>query len=41
MPSPNQNTDFFPRGAIASLIAMLAFYAVLWFAMYLLMAARG
>jgi hypothetical protein len=32
---------FFPRGAIASFIAMIVFYAVFWLGMYLLMASRA
>ncbi|HUI26781.1 MAG TPA: hypothetical protein VL403_11925 [Candidatus Kryptonia bacterium] len=41
MPSSDKEASFFPRGAIASFVVMLAFYGALWFAMYWLMAARG
>jgi hypothetical protein len=33
--------SFFPRGAIASFVAMIVFYVGLWAALYLLMAYRG
>lgn len=32
---------FFPHGAVAFFIAMLAFYAVLWVTLFLVMRARG
>ncbi|HVN85647.1 MAG TPA: hypothetical protein VMW17_12465 [Candidatus Binatia bacterium] len=41
MPSSKNDAAFFPRGAIASFVVMLVFYAALWLAMYVLMAARG
>jgi hypothetical protein len=33
--------SFFPRGAIASFVAMIVFYAGFWAALYLLMATRN
>jgi len=41
MPEPAQPTMFFPRGALAFFVAMGLFYAVFWFAMYVVMAQRG
>jgi hypothetical protein len=32
---------FFPRGAVASFLAMVAVYAVVWLVMYAVMARRG
>ena len=32
---------FFPRGAIASFVAMIVFYIGLWLTLYLVMAQRG
>lgn len=39
-PSSSDET-FVPRGAIAFFLALVGFYAVFWFAIYALMAARG
>jgi hypothetical protein len=33
--------EFFPKGAIASFAAMIAFYLVLWFALFAVMVSRG
>jgi hypothetical protein len=33
--------SFFPRGAIASFLAMVVFYVGLWLTLYVLMAQRG
>jgi hypothetical protein len=41
MPGPDEPSTFFPRGAIASFVGMVLFYAVFWFAMYALMTNRG
>jgi len=41
MSQGNPNDPFFPRGAIASFIAMVVFYSGFWLALYLLMAHRG
>ena len=41
MPEPNERDTFFPRGAIASFVVMVLFYAAFWFVMYALMAHRG
>lgn len=38
---PDQSTPFVPRGAIAFVAAMLVGYAVVWFAMYALLAHRA
>ena len=32
---------FFPKGAIASFLGMLALYAVIWFSLYFVMVSRG
>ena len=32
---------FFPKGAIASFVAMIAAYAVIWFVVYSIMVSRG
>jgi hypothetical protein len=32
---------FFPRGAVASFLAMVAVYVVVWLLMYALMSGRG
>ena len=36
-----ENESFFPKGAIATFVAMIAFYAVLWSVLYFIMAQRG
>jgi hypothetical protein len=36
-----EDESFSPRGAIATFVAMIAFYAVLWSVLYLIMAQRG
>ena len=36
-----ENESFFPRGAIASFLAMIVFYIALWVTLYLLMAHRS
>ncbi len=41
MPQADSKETFFPRGAIASFVAMIVFYAVFWLGMYLLMASRA
>ena len=41
MSQHTESESFFPKGAIASLVAMVAFYAVLWFTLFSLMAERG
>ena len=41
MSQSNPNDPFFPRGTIASFIAMVIFYSGFWLALYLLMAHRG
>jgi hypothetical protein len=41
MPENDERSAFFPRGAIASFVAMALGYAGLWFAMYFLMTHRG
>jgi len=33
--------DFFPKGAIASFAGMIAFYLMVWFALYFVMVSRG
>jgi hypothetical protein len=33
--------DFFPKGAIASFVVMVAFYLGLWFVLYAVMVGRG
>jgi hypothetical protein len=33
--------DFFPKGAIASFVAMVAFYLAFWFVLYAVMVGRG
>jgi len=33
-------TDFFPKGAIAFFVAMLAAFGLIWFGMYLLLVHR-
>ncbi len=37
----DDDVGFFPSGAIAFFVAMIAFYAVFWFALYALLAGRG
>jgi len=37
----SSDEEFVPRGAIAFFVALVGFYAVVWFAMYALMTARG
>jgi hypothetical protein len=41
MAAKDDRAVFFPRGAIASFLVMVLFYAGLWFAMYFLMTHRG
>ena len=42
MPDPRSSDEsFVPRGALAFFVALVGFYAVVWFALYALMAARG
>jgi hypothetical protein len=41
MAGPNEPSTFFPRGAIASFVGMILFYAVFWFVMYALMTHRS
>jgi len=41
MTDKHENDSFFPRGAIASFVAMIVFYAGLWVTLYLLMAHRS
>ncbi len=41
MPDSNGETSFFPHGAVAFFLSMIVFYAVVWFALYYLMAHRG
>jgi hypothetical protein len=41
MSQGREQDSFFPRGAIASFVAMIVLYIGLWFALYLLMAYRG
>ncbi len=36
-----EDESFFPKGAIATFAAMIAFYVVLWSILYLIMAQRG
>jgi hypothetical protein len=36
-----EKESFVPKGAIATFVAMVAFYAVLWSILYLVMAQRG
>jgi len=33
--------EFFPKGAIASFLVMIAVYLVIWFALYFIMLSRG
>jgi len=40
MSQPVGNESFFPRGAIATFVAMIAFYVVLWSVLYFIMAGR-
>jgi len=41
MPQRGKQESFFPSGAVAAFLAMIAFYAVFWCALYLLMVHRG
>jgi hypothetical protein len=36
-----RSDGFFPRGAVASFLVMIAVYAVVWLLMYALMVRRG
>ncbi len=40
MSEPDQ-VRFFPSGAVAFFVGMIAFYATLWFLLYYLMTQRG
>jgi hypothetical protein len=35
------SNNFFPRGAIASFLALIVLYAVIWYALYFIALARG
>jgi len=37
----NEKEQFFPKGAVAFLVLMLAFYALVWFSVYLTLLKRG
>ncbi len=37
----DEDESFFPKGAIATFVAMIAFYVVLWSVLYFIMAQRG
>lgn len=39
-PAPQDNAEFFPKGAIAFFIAMLLSFGLIWFGMYLLLLHR-
>lgn len=41
MSEKREPESFFPSGAIASFVAMIAVYAGIWFTLYFLMAHRG
>jgi hypothetical protein len=41
MSESSEPESFYPRGAIASFVAMIVFYAGLWAVLYLLMAHRS
>ena len=40
VPSAQDNAEFFPKGAIAFFVAMLASFGLIWFGMYLLLLYR-
>jgi hypothetical protein len=40
-PDAPRSEPFFPRGAIAAFVVMLVFYVGLWWALYVIMAARS
>jgi hypothetical protein len=41
MSQQRETESFFPSGAIAAFVAMLAVYVGIWLTLYLLMAHRG